>query len=120
MTKGRPPTPKAPQEKKALSLAKDRRNAYSANDKASRKLIPLSKARESREARHAADQALRQAVALDEAAVDLVESSVRQDVFRVGGWRKDSDAPLAEHLERQAARGDRRIGRKTRNEPPKA
>ena len=119
MSKGRPPTPKAPQEKKALSLVKDRRNGYYANDKASRKLIPLNKARESREVRHAADQALRQAIKLDETAVDLAESSVRQDVFRVGGWRKDSDTPLGEHLEQQAALGDRRIGWKARNRPPK-
>lgn len=43
---GKPP--KTPQDKKALSYAKDRRNTYGENDKSSRKAIPARKAGESR------------------------------------------------------------------------
>lgn len=44
--KGRPPTARGPQEKKALSYARDRRNGYGENDKSSRKAIPARKAGE--------------------------------------------------------------------------
>lgn len=115
MSKGRPPVERSPQEKKALSLSKDRRNDYAANAKASRKLIPLRKAKESRQARHAADQALAVAVDLGGAALDLAESSARQDIHRVGGWTKSPDGTLADHLERQEARAGRRTGRKARS-----
>ena len=43
----------SPQEKKELSLQKDRRNAYGENDKASRKNIPRAKARVNRANRRA-------------------------------------------------------------------
>lgn len=115
LSKGRPPVDRSPQEKKALSLEKDRRNNYAANAKASRKLIPLRKAKAARQARHAADQALAVAVGLDAGAVDIAESSVRQDIHRVGGWTKSPDGTLADHLERQDARAERRTGRKARN-----
>jgi len=44
--------PKSPQEKKTLSLQKDRRNSYGNNDKAARTAIPLRKALENRGNRH--------------------------------------------------------------------
>lgn len=40
----------------------------------------------------------------DELTAAVVESSLRHDVVRVGGWRKTSDAPLSEYLELQARR----------------
>jgi hypothetical protein len=49
---------RSPQERKALSYAKDRRNTYGENDKASRKAIPLRKAQESRKDRHKVAQDL--------------------------------------------------------------
>jgi hypothetical protein len=101
MRKGRPPAARSPREKKALSYALDRRNAYRENDKASRKLIPLRKAQESRQARRKAAQALEALPRLGEAAADVAESSARQDVYRVGGWRKSADAPLGEGLKRR-------------------
>ncbi len=96
--------PKSPQHKKALSYAKDRRNVYGENDKASRKAIPAQKAAENRKARRKASQALEIVERLDDAATDLLESSLRHDVERVGGWTKDADAPLLEYIEIQARR----------------
>lgn len=93
--------PKSPQEKKALSYAKDRRNAYGENDKASRKAIPLRKAGENRQDRRKIKNDLAALPQLDEAAVALVESSARHEINRAGGWKKAPDMPLAEFLERQ-------------------
>jgi hypothetical protein len=100
--------PKTPQQKKALSYSKDRRNVFGENDKASRKAIPARKAGESRKVRRKATQALDAVVHLDDEAADLLESSLRHDVERVGGWKKTPDASLSEYLERQARRRARR------------
>lgn len=104
MRKGRPPASRTPQDKKALSYALDRRNAYRENDKGSRKAIPLRKAQESRQDRRKVAQALHALPTLSEAAAAVAESSARHDVHRVGGWRKSPDAPLGEHLERKRRR----------------
>lgn len=97
----RPPRTHSPQEKKALSYMRDRRNRYGENDKSSRKAIPFRKARENRESRRKAAQDLTLLPQLDEAAEAVVESSVRQDVYRVGGWKKVSDYSLTDHLAMQ-------------------
>jgi hypothetical protein len=104
MSRDRPSSGRTPQDKKALSYARDRRNSYGENDKASRKLVPLRKAQESRQGRRKVAQELNTLPQLDEAAADVVESSARQDVHRVGGWRKEADRPLGEHLEEQRRR----------------
>ncbi|WP_148294076.1 hypothetical protein [Azospirillum sp. B4] len=96
--------PLTPQEKKALSYAKDRRNDYRENDKASRKAIPLRKARENRSDRRQVNQALATASSLDEARAELIESSARQDINRIGGWRKTPDITLGDLISRQAGR----------------
>ena len=96
--------PKTPQDKKALSYAKDRRNTYGENDKSSRKAIPARKAGESRKVRRKANQALTVVERLDEEAANIVESSLKQDVERVGGWTKSPDEPLAVYLQLQARR----------------
>src|ERR1700761_813602 len=92
---------KSPQEKKALSYAKDRRNAYGENAKASRKAIPLRKAGENREDRRKVNQDLAALPDLDEAAAALIESSARHEINRVGGWKKQADIPLAQFVEGQ-------------------
>jgi hypothetical protein len=94
----RRPANRSPSEKKKLSYAKDRRNVYGENDKASRKLIPKRKAEESRKNRRKISQSLSAVPQLDEATIDLVESSARNDVDRIGGWRKSPDQPLGEYL----------------------
>jgi len=92
---------KTPQEKKSLSYAKDRRNTFGENSKASRKGIPLAKARANRIERHAQDHLLAVAVvAQTEDALTSVEVSVRATKPRQ--WKKSPDAPLSEYLARKA------------------
>lgn len=64
--------PKSPQEKKRLSLKKDRRNTYGENDKASRKNIPRSKAKSHRAVRHTAKDDLHKLIAAGEEAADVI------------------------------------------------
>lgn len=104
-----------PQEKKALSLKKDRRQSYFASgQKGARKAIPLRKRLENRRNRHKNDQAIAIAVEGDELALDLAESSARNDVHRAGGWTKSSDCPLGEAIALQQVKREYRIGRKDR------
>ncbi|MEM6275797.1 MAG: hypothetical protein AAF714_02525 [Pseudomonadota bacterium] len=49
---------RSPQEKKALSYARDRRNTYGENNKAARKAIPRNKKTANRSVRRVAKQAL--------------------------------------------------------------
>ena len=107
--------PRPPKEKKALSYAKDRRNGYGENDKASRKAIPLRKARESRQDRRKVTQDLAILPRVDEEAADLIESSARQNVNRVGGWTKAADDPLGKAVAAAIEARDSRAGRKARS-----
>jgi hypothetical protein len=86
-----------PQQKKQLSLARDCRNGYSENSKASRKAIPLRRAKKHRRYRRAVTAALSGAKSLD-----AVQSAVAE--VRIDGWQKVSDVPLAEHIARKTAR----------------
>ncbi|WP_342250221.1 hypothetical protein [Sphingomonas sp. OTU376] len=108
MTRGRPPEQKSPQQKKALSYAKDRRNAYGANDKAARKAIPARKAGENRKVRRKAVHALAVIERLDESGAEAVESALAHDIERVNGWTKSADMPLGEHVAEQTLRAERR------------
>jgi hypothetical protein len=103
---------RSPQEKKALSYAKDRRNAYGENDKASRKLIPLRKATESRQDRRKVTQEVASLQKLDEEGADVLESSARHDVRRVGGWTKSADEPLGKVVAGTMQAREARAGRK--------
>jgi hypothetical protein len=105
--------PKTPQQKKELSLQRDRRNTYGENDKASRKAIPLRKALEKRRNRHKQNHALATLDGSDEAKTDLVESSARQDVYRVGGWTKAPDEPLHRVIQSKISARVQRVGRKS-------
>ena len=96
--------PKTPQEKKALSYENDRRNTYGENDKSSRKAIPARKAAENRKVRRKANQVLNVVERLDEERAVVIESSLKQDIERVGGWTKSPDTPLVEYLDLQARR----------------
>jgi hypothetical protein len=95
---------KTPQQKKALSYRKDCRNIYGNSDKAARNAIPARKAVEHRTSRRKANQSLDRAECVDEAALDLIESSIRHDVHRVGGWTKGADQPLEEYIAYKAMR----------------
>lgn len=94
--------PRSPQEKKSLSYANDCRNTYGENDKASRKAIPARKAGENRKVRRKANQALNVIDRLDDENAAVIESSLKQDLERVGGWTKSPDVSLAEYMEVQA------------------
>ena len=101
-----------PAEKKALSYAKDRRNCYGQNDKASRKRIPASKAAGHRSHRRRAAASLSQYEGLDEDQAALVENALVTDLDRKRRRRKLADQPLGEHVEEQSRRREFRTGRK--------
>ncbi|HEX5183110.1 MAG TPA: hypothetical protein VFW19_08160 [Allosphingosinicella sp.] len=105
---------RSPQEKKALSYAKDRRNLYGENDKASRKLIPLRKAQESRQDRRKVTQELGTLPRLKPEAADLIESSARHDMHRVGGWTKAPDVALGKVVALGLEARESRAGGKAR------
>ncbi|SDD15147.1 hypothetical protein [Nocardioides lianchengensis] len=96
---------KDPQEKKRLSLARDRRNTYGENDKASRKNVPRAQRRVNRANRRADSVALEGA----RGALDL-DLAVRAEQRLVGRrrkvWRKWPDQPLGTVL--AARRGELR------------
>jgi hypothetical protein len=103
---------RSPQEKKSLSYARDCRNTYGENAKASRKAIPKRKAAASRVSRHAVATDLRILPRVDEASADLIDSSARSDTHRVGGWQKGADQPLGEIVKRKREREIGRFGNK--------
>lgn len=94
---------KTPQEKKSQSYAKDRRNTFGENSKATRKGIPLSKARANRAERHAQDHLLSEILKTGEdEQFSAVENTVRATKPRQ--WRKSADIPLGEVLARRLLR----------------
>jgi hypothetical protein len=108
-------TPKTPQEKKRLSLTRDRGGYFYNNNKAARKAVPLRKAQESRRVRHQHDQALSQIEYAEEAVQDLVESSVRQCIATRRGWMKGASEPLGECIANRLEARSARVGRKVRS-----
>ena len=91
---------KTPHEKKALSYEKDRRNTYGGNDKASRRLIPLQKASVSRNYRRKINQVLNKATGSKEPGYPETAEIATHDIRRKD-WKKDSDEPLKESVERK-------------------
>ncbi|GAA4072382.1 hypothetical protein [Actinomadura miaoliensis] len=92
-----------PQEKKRISYAKDRRNAYAENDKSSRNAIRLNKRFPHRANRHRVQQVLRDAVgaAAADTADDVEERLGRR---RPKSWRKHPDLPLGDWVESRLQR----------------
>ncbi|GAA3814956.1 hypothetical protein GCM10022273_27030 [Cellulomonas soli] len=96
-----------PQEKKQLSLQKDRRNSYGENDKASRKAIPAAKARVNRANRRADTVALTESLgAPDEDVAAASEDAVEGRRRKV--WRKWPDEPLGKMLARRTDNDEQR------------
>ena len=94
---------KTPQQKKAQSLKKDRRNTYGENAKSSRKNIPRRRAEGHQALRRLARQALNAAVERgDPEIADAAEPRLR--LKRLKGWTKDPDEPLGEVLARKGKR----------------
>lgn len=96
---------KSPQEKKRLTLEKDRRNSYGENDKASRKNIPRAKARVNRANRHEDQMILGGAVGVPNPELD---DAVEQKLLgrRRKVWRKWPDQPLGKMLAKRAGIDD--------------
>jgi hypothetical protein len=99
---------KTPQERKALSLERDRRSASEYN-KAARKTIPRGKARALRNYR----RKLKVRADLMTEADGLPEPAKAARV-RKSGWRKYPGIPLGERIERQRESARERAGRKKR------
>ena len=94
---------KSPEDKKALSLERDRRNTYGENAKSSRRNLPKAKARPHRANRRAAHQAL--SAAEGEATVDAADvAELQLHHKRPKSFRKQPDTPLGEVLARKASR----------------
>jgi hypothetical protein len=94
---------KTPQQKKAESLAKDRRSIYGNNAKAARAAVPARKRSRSQAERRLAKQELAGASAAnDESRVDAMIDKVT--VKRRKAWQKWPDEPLGEVLSRKRKR----------------
>nr|AIA13733.1 hypothetical protein [uncultured bacterium]AIA14923.1 hypothetical protein [uncultured bacterium] len=91
---------RTPQEKKALSYEKDRRNNYGENDKASRKNIPLQRAKSHRAYRKKVSEAVHAVLSAgDEEQRELEES--RALSVKKPDWKKSPDEPLGEIVKHQ-------------------
>jgi hypothetical protein len=110
MTKDR----KTPQEKKRLSLKRDRRNVNGENDKSSRKNIPRSKALAQREVRRRAAEIERSWSRLDESDADTLELTLVTPNLQKPPFRKYPDAPLGEVLRYKSRSRSERAGRRKR------
>jgi hypothetical protein len=100
---------RSPQEKKALSLQKDRRNGYGESDKGSRKTIPAAKARSHRSLRHADKQALGDV----DAASEVVPLTLAKPA-----WKKSPDVPLGEVIASGLAKRVRQVKRRAKMQKP--
>jgi hypothetical protein len=99
---------RSPQEKKALSYARDRRNDFGESDKASRRVIRLRKCDPNRADRHRGRQVLAGAagVKVDEALAEDAERAlvVKKSKWYTVRWRKWRDLPLADFVENRLRR----------------
>jgi len=97
------PRVRTPQEKKALRLAKDRRNTYAERGANSRFAIARHKAKDIRRIRRLEDAPLR-AVDGNASADELALAQLRAVSHPPRGWRKSPDSPLGEVIEHKHAR----------------
>jgi len=101
----------SPQDKKARSLARDRRNTYGENDKSSRTAIRGRKRWASRSYRHRFRQVLEREMVVSEGE-EVVDPRKRVQ------WRKSADTPLGDLLYgRRYARLERSIMARMREDP---
>jgi hypothetical protein len=95
--------PKTPQQKKAESYAKDRRNTYGENAKSSRKNIARKKRRQNRAERRLASQAFAgERREVDAEWMDAIEARVERK--RRLWWPKAPDEPLGVVVRAKLAR----------------
>lgn len=103
-------TIKSPQDKKRLSLQKDRRNMYGESPHSSRKNIRRGKQNQHQEERRTSNQTLA-LVAAHSTEDQMIACEVAADtgarMNRLKGFKKDPDRPLADFIERQQSRRER-------------
>jgi hypothetical protein len=98
---------KTPQQKKAESLAKDRRSTYGNNAKAARKAVPKRRQQRAQAERRLAKQELAGAsAARDETRVDAMLSRVR--IKRLKAWKKQRDEALGVVLAQRGKRSKKK------------
>jgi len=98
---------KSPQQKKQLSLERDRRSIYGENDKAGRKLVPRRKQLSRMAQRRGVAQILSGVRGdINEETGDSIESQVQATTggFNLKAFRKRPDIPLNEFLARTGKR----------------
>lgn len=100
-------TIKSPQQKKKISLQKDRRNMYGESPHSSRKNIRRGKQNQHQEERRASNRTLA-LVAAHSTEDQMISCEVAADtsarVNRLKGFKKDPDRPLRDFIERQQFR----------------
>lgn len=104
---------KSPQEKKELSLKRDRRNTYGENDKSSRKNIPRSKAISLRAVRRTAKTDTRRVADDNDTRAEITASTLTKRRLQKGDWKKGPDEPLGKVIKDQLKARVRREGRKS-------
>jgi 2-methylisocitrate lyase-like PEP mutase family enzyme len=97
------PRTRTPQQRKALSLAKDRRNTYSERGANSRFAIARHKAKDLRSIRRQENTPLR-LVSLAPSQEELDQAQLRAVSHPPRRWRKSADSPLSEAIERRQSR----------------
>ena len=101
-------TPNSPQEKKRLSLERDRRNTYGENNKSSRKNIRKGKQRGHMQERRVAGQslsAIKGSLDEDAAIASELKARVRMIESQREAFKKRPDTPLKEVVARKQATG---------------
>ena len=109
-----PRTPKSPQDKKRLSLKKDRRNTYGENAKSSRRNIARNKAFSHQKVRA---KARRDVKAIDpdrEIEADTLQSTLTTAKAQKGRWQKSPDTPLGQVVPNKLPRRQETVGAKKR------
>jgi len=91
---------RSPQEKKRLSLDRDRRNDYGENSKASRKNLPKKRAKKNRALRRGSRTAIASGGDGEVMEKRLVRVARKR---RRGFGAKEADTPLREHVARKKA-----------------
>ena len=93
---------KTPQEKKALSYAKDRRNVYGESDKSSLIAIRRNKTFPTRAYRKAVNDILQKIIGeIDLEKAEIIDSKTKEIKRRE--WKKYPDAPLSEYLQKKGS-----------------
>jgi hypothetical protein len=102
---------KTPQEKKALSYARDCRNTYGESDKGSRVSIKRNKTFPKRAYRKTVNNLLQTA----SGAIDLEQAEaidIKAKEIKRRKWKKRADTPLGEIIKERLKMGERPIRRK--------